>query len=195
MLLLGRYINIRKYFLDYIIKGSVYTRDLSVNYVIYIEDFELENKTEKNLFEKKYEEIISRSLFSDKIPAILSLYKKTKLKNIFNEDFFPTFNAKNFINKTFVHYPLEESNSFIQGALNNNKFYLNYLIKANIGIEGQITGFDEEQEIIIINRQNSFSYKLYYETLPSVQEKIENKSVTIPSNPEFNEIHTEVIPF
>lgn len=190
--ILGCYINVRKYQFDYIIKGSVYTRDLSVNFVIYVEDFELDNKPEPNVLDKKYEEIINLPKFTEKIPAILNLHNKLKLKNTFSDDFVPTFSAKNFIQKLFIHYPLEESNCYIDGALNKNKFYLNYLMKKNIGVQGQINAFDEEKEEKVTKIQNFYDFKPFYEFLPSIQEKIGNKFEALPSNLEVTNIHSEV---
>jgi len=187
---------VRKYNFDYIIKGSVYNRDLAVNYVIYVEDFELDNnKKEQNVDAKKYEEVINLAKFAEKIPAILNLHNKLKLKNTFSDDFIPTFSAKNFLQKTFIHYPLEESNTYIDGTLNTNKFYLNYLMKKNIGVQGQINSYDDEAEEKVTRTQNAYNYKPFYEVLPSIQEKIGNKFEALPSSLEFARIHTEVIKF
>lgn len=185
----------RKYHFDYIIKGSVYNRDLAVNYVIYVEDFELDNKKEQNVDTKKCEEVINLANFAEKIPAILNLHNKIKLRNIFSDDYIPTFSAKNFIQKTFIHYPLEESNTYIDGTLNKNKFYLNLLMKKNIGVQGQINSFDDEAEERVTRTQNAYDYKLFYEHLPSIQEKVGNKYEALPSNLEFTKIHIDVINF
>jgi len=193
MIILGCYINVRKYHFDYIIKGSVYNRDSSVNYVILIDDFELDTtKKEEEAEENKFDEIINIAKFSGKILEILNLHNKLKLKNLFSDDFIPTFSAKNFINKTFIHYPLEESNMFIDGALNKNKFFLNFLMRNNIGVQGQINAFDDEDEERITKTQDAFNYKAFYEILPSIQEKIGNKFDALPSNLEFNKIHLDV---
>jgi hypothetical protein len=155
----------------------------------------LDNKKEQNVDAKNLEEVINLPKFAEKIPAILNLHNKLKLKNTFSDDFIPFFSAKNFIQKTFIHYPLEESNTYVDGILNKNKFYLNYLMKKNIGVQGQINAFDDQHEEKVTNVQNAYNYKPFYEFLPSIQEKIGNKFEALPSSLEFTKIHTEVINF
>lgn len=184
----------RKYHFDYIIKGSVYNRDLAVNYVIYVEDFELDNKNKKeqNVDLNKCEEVITMQKFAEKIPAILNLHNKVKLKNTFSDDFIPLFSAENFLKTTFIHYPLEESNTYVDGTLNKNKFYLNFLMKKNIGVQGQINAFNDEAEEKVASTQNAYDYKPFYEVLPSIQEKMGNKFEALPSSLEFTKIHADV---
>ena len=178
--------------MDYVIKRSLYNKDMSINLVICVEDFEVENKVEGNL-NRNFEDVLCLPEILSKIPAILSIYSKLKLKNSFDDEFIPTFTAKNFINNSFIHYPLEESNSFIDGALTNNKYFVNYLVKRKEGVQSQVNSFDEEKENAITNKLNHFDYRAFYEVLPSVQEKIGHKFVAIPSSLEFNKIQIDVI--
>lgn len=157
-----------------------------------MEDFELDNKKEQSGDTIKNEEVINLQKFAEKIPAILNLHNKLKLKNVFSDDYIPTFSAKNFSQKTFIHYPLEESNTFVDGTLNKNKFYLNFLMKKNIGVQGQINAFDDDLEDKITKVQNSYDFKSFYEILPSIQEKIGNKFEALPSSLEFAKIHKDV---
>lgn len=164
---------------------------MKLDFVIYIDDFGEEGKNEVSKKEK-FEKISDLKNFEAKIPKLLTILNKTNIFEKFDEDCVSTFTARNFLNNTFVHYPLEESNMFIDGAFCKNKFFLNFLVKKKLLVSNQLSCFDEKKEEEIVMVQNSYNYEAYYKSLPTVMEKTGNKFEPHTSNLEFNKIHNEV---
>jgi hypothetical protein len=166
-----------------------------MEYVIYIEDFG-EDKKNATPQDKKIEKVKEMKVFEDKIPSIMTILNKMNISEKFNEETFPTFTAKNFVSNLFVHYPLEESNIFIDGAFCKNKFFLNYLVKRKELVSNQLSAFDEKKEAEIVQMQNAYNYENYFQNLPSIKDKLKEKTGgtfdPLPSNLEFNKIHNEV---
>ena len=96
-----------------------------MEYVIYIEDFGEDKKTDNTPQDKKFEKIGEMKIFEEKVPSVLTILNKMNINENFSEDTVPTFSAKNFMNNTFIHYPFVEYNKFIDGAFWRNKFFLN----------------------------------------------------------------------
>jgi len=169
-----------------------------MEYVIYIEDFGEDKKMETPQ-DKKFEKVGDMKIFEGKIPSIMTILNKNNITQKFGEDTEPTFKAKNFKENLFVHYPLEESNMFIDGAFCRNKFFLNYLVKRKELVSNQLSCFDEKKEAEIVQKQNAYDYETYFQNLPSIKAKISEKSGStfdpLPSNLEFNKIHSEVFYF
>ncbi len=166
-----------------------------MEFVIYIEDFGEDNKNEP-FNEKKLDKIKDMKNFQGKIPNVLTILNKMNISEKFNEESFPTFTAKNFTNNLFVHYPLEESNIFIDGVFCRNKYFLNYLVKRKELVSNQLSIFDEKKEAKIVQKQNAYDYEIYFQNLPSIKEKLNEKVGgtfdPLPSNLEFNRIQNEV---
>jgi hypothetical protein len=192
---IDKHITIRKYHIDYLLQTTVHNKNIDMEFVIYIEDFGEDNKHEA-INEKKFERIREMKIFQEKIPSILVILNKMNISEKFSEESFPTFTAKNFASNLFVHYPLEESNVFIDGAFCRNKFFLNYLVKRKELVSNQLSAFDEKKEAEIVQKQNAYDYEIYFQNLPSIKDKLIERSGgtfdPLPSNLEFNRIHNEV---